>query len=266
MNNLTDLPSNWQCHKQVFRLVWGTSCCPGRGGKLLFRSSYEWCKYCRRKTSVKSETIFRHANLSCQKLWLLIYCWQQKVGIGETRKVCGVSYPTIRIWFRRFRQALPTDTTVLSGLVEVDESAFGKRKFKTAGQQWVMGAIERDTRRIKLAIIPNRKRDTLENFIRNKVREGSHINTDAWYAYSELNLLGYTHEAFNHSKGHFSETNQIEGLWSVMKRHLRHLYRDLSLPDLTLILKEWEIRQNQPEMMYTVPNYLRATGCSGLFQ
>jgi IS1 family transposase len=193
----------------------------------------------------------------------LIWCWQQKQTVGATRSLSGLSYYTIRQWFRRFRLALPADTTILSGLVEADESAFGRQRF--GRQTWVAGAIERGSRRIKLRIVPDRGRETLEQFTLSSIQVGSQVNTDAWGAYNELYLLGYTHDFCNHSIGHFGETNLIENLWSVIKRHLRSLYYGkLTLKDLPLILNEWEIRQNQPELMYNVNNYLRAVSCSGL--
>jgi hypothetical protein len=131
----------------------------------------------------------------------------------------------------------------------------------------VVGTIERDTRRIRLEIVKDRERDTLEDFVLRTVEGGSQINTDLWRGYSELGLIGYAHEPYNHSLGHFSGTNMIENLWSVIKRHLRSLYYGrLTLIDLPLILNEWQIRQNQPALMYNVSNYLRATACSGLVQ
>lgn len=269
MNNVTQLPSNWQCHKQLFKIVWGISCCPDCGGKLLLRPSYEWCRVCRLKTSVKSETIFRNSNLSFQQIWLLIWCWQRKHSIGAIRSMTGLSYLTIRRTLRKLRQALPSDQTLLSGLIEADESAFGKQRFKVRGsQKWVVGAIEHGSRHVRLQILLNREREALEGFVRQTVMQGSHINTDAWHAYNELGLLGYTHDFCNHSQGHFGPTNHIENLWSVVKRHLRALYGQLafSADDLSLILNEWQIRQNQPDVMYNVGGYLRVCGCSGLLQ
>jgi transposase-like protein len=196
---------------------------------------------------------------------LLIWCWQHKYATGATRQLAGVSYLTVQQWFKRFRLALPKDRVILSGLVEADESAFGKQRF--GKQTWVVGAIERDTRRIALHAVEERDRPNLERFVTHSIKDGSHINTDAWGAYNELNLLGYTHDFCNHSIGHFGLTNMIENLWSVMKRHLRAVYGyklSFDLQDLNLILNEWEIRQNQPELMYNVTNYLHATVCSGL--
>lgn len=267
MNSLANMPSNWQCHKKLFKIVWGVDCCPNCGGKLLFRPSYEWCKQCRSKTSVKSETWFRNSKLSFRQIWLITWCWQNKQSIGSTRRLCGISYPTVGKWFNKLRKALaqlPQPTDKLSGVVEIDESFFGKRCF--GEQKIVVGAIESDTGRIRLQIIPNRERDTLESFVLDNVEGGSHILTDALPSYNELKWIGYTHDFCNHSIGHFGLTNHIENLWGVIKRHLRYLYGHLTLPDLNLILREWEIRRNRPDIMYNVTNYLRVTVCSGLLE
>jgi len=267
MNSLIDLPSNWQCHKQVFKIVWGVEVCPDCGGELKFCPSYEWCRKCRLKTSAKSQTHFRSSNLSYRQIHALIWCWQHKVSVGAIRQIVHLSYPTVSKWLNKLRELLPKTSERLSGLVEVDESFFGRMKFtKSGGFKLVIGAIERDTRRIRLGIVSDRNRETLENFILDSVVKGSHINTDAWGAYNELDWLGYTHDFCNHSIGHFGPTNMVENLWSVMKRQIRNTYGKLSRINLSLILKEWEVRQNQPDVMYNVTSYLRVAVCSGLFK
>jgi transposase-like protein len=111
---------------------------------------------------------------------------------------------------------------MLSGIVEVDEAWFGKRRF--GGQTIVMGAIERDTKRLKLAVIPNTEQDSLEGFLERNVVRSSLVVTDCASGYNGIEWLGYGHESWNHSIGHFAGSNHIEGTWSAMKRHLRKLY------------------------------------------
>ena len=64
----------------------------------------------------------------------------------------------------------------------------------------------------------------------------------------------------------FGPTNHIENLWSVIKRTLRYIYRDLSfnLNDLALILREFENRYNNPDLFYNVDSYLKIRDCSRL--
>lgn len=261
MNSLANLPTERQCHKQIFKAIYGVSGCPACAHRLLYRSNYAWCRVCRKKWSVKAACWLKQSNLSFRSIWLLIWCWQQQKSVGTTVDTTGRSYPTVRRWFRRFREHMPSSSLKLSGIVEVDESFFGKQRF--GSQAIVVGAIERDTRRVRLQVIPDRAQDTLELFLSNTVRRGSHITTDAHAGYSDLEFYGYTHERCNHSFGHFGPTNMIENFWGVLKRSLRRLYGRLTLADLPDILKEWEQRQNNPEMFYTVDSYLRAT--AGLF-
>lgn len=257
MNSLASLPRERQCHIQIFKLVYGSTSCPRCSGKLLFRTSYAWCGACRTKHSVKAATWLRQSNLPFQSIWLLLWCWQKQKATGTTVDITGVSYPTVRRWFQRFREQIPASTLQLSGLIEVDESFFGKQKF--GAQTIVIGAIERDTRRVRLQIIPDRAQDTLELFLSTHVARTSHILTDAFAGYHDLEFYGFSHERCNHSNGHFGPTNMIENFWGVIKRSLRRLYGKLTLADLPNILKEWEQRQNQPELFYTVTSYLRTT-------
>ncbi len=257
MNSLTELPAERQCHKQIFEAIYGTKGCPTCAERLLFRTTYAWCTQCRKKWSAKAASMLRHSNLSHRRLWVLLWCWQKQKSVSTAVHIAGTSYPTVQRWFLRFREHLPKSTLRLSGIVEVDESFFGRQKF--GNQQIVVGAIERDTRRVRLALVPDRAQDTLELFLTDTVQRGSHLTTDAHAGYHDLEFYGYTHERCNHSNGHFGPTNMIENFWGVVKRSLRRLYGKLTLPDLENILKEWEQRQNNPELFYTVPNYLRAT-------
>ena len=264
MNSLTTLPSERQCHIQIFTSLYGVSCCPQCASRLLFRRRYAWCRVCRKKHSAKAHSWLRQSNLSYRQVWLLIWCWQQQKSTGTTVDITGLSYPTLRRWFRRFREYLPASHLELSGIVEVDESFFGKQKY--GNQTIVVGAIERDTRRVRLRIVKDRAQDTLELFLTQTVSRSSHLTTDAHAGYHDLEFYGYSHERCNHSNGHFGPTNMIENFWGVLKRSLRRLYGKLTLPDLRNILKEWEQRQNRPELFYNVTNYLRATLCSGCVQ
>ena len=123
----------------------------------------------------------------------------------------------------------------------------------------MVGAIERDTRRVRLQIVPDRAQDSLELFLTKTVARSAHITTDAHTGYHDLEFYGYSHERCNHSNGHFGPTNMIENFWGVLKRSLRRLYGKLTLVDLRNILREWEQRQNQPDLFYNPYNYLKAT-------
>ena len=174
----------------------------------------------------------------------------------------GLSYPTVRRWYKRFREHLPLDDDVkLAGVVEVDESYFGKRRY--GHQTIVIGAIERyldpatNSRRLKLRIIPDTEQETLEEFVQDTIEPGSLVVTDCHAGYNDLEFLGWPHETWNHSKFHLTGTNHIEQTWSVMKRYMRKLYGSIPTHNLQQILDETMARHNQPELFLSPESYLR---------
>jgi hypothetical protein len=170
-----------------------------------------------------------------------------------------LSYVSIGRWLSRFRRHIPYNADLepkLSGVVKIDESFFGKQRSKQI-QAIVIGAIEADTSRIKLAIVPNREQETLEGFIQDNVEPGSTIVTDYWLGYIGLNDLGYEHYPFNHSKGEFSHTNQIESLWAEIKKHMRREQGNVLTSRLDLILKENMARHNNPDLFESPEKFLQ---------
>jgi hypothetical protein len=152
---------------------------------------------------------------------------------------------------------------MLSNLVQVDESYFGKRRSKQT-QVIITGAIEPVKRQLALKITGDsqtgRSREALEQFIQDTVVPGSLVVSDKWYAYNELDLLGYFHESHNHSKGDYSDTNQAENIWSVAKRHQRKLTGGKILTkQLPELCKEWIARANHPDLFKNPIDFLRFT-------
>ncbi len=265
MNSITDLPNEHHCHRNFYKCIWGNATCSKCGSKKLkFRKNYEYCPDCKHKHSVKADTFFKGSNLSYKRIYVLIWCWQQKIGIGEVVKLTGMSYPTVERWIERFRKALPESDVVLEDIVEIDGSYFGR--YKHGSQRLVAGAINPGSKQIVLKVVTNRDSEAVESFVNLYVKRGSLIRTDGLKSYNSESLEGYDHESCDHAMGYFGITNHIENLWSVMKRALRHIYRDLTFPlkRLNLILREWENRYNNPELFYNVSSYLKLRGCSKL--
>lgn len=260
MTSLAELPSEAVARHIVEQaILGGRRACPVCHQHLKVSRTYLWCRVCRKKIRPKALTWLAHCRLTYRQLLALIWCWQQRQSPGTARLMAGVSYTAVRRWYWRFRKQLPKERKAdkLTGLVEVDEAFFGKRKY--GGQTMVVGAIERDTRRLRLQIIPDREQDTLELFLTAHVAPSSLILTDAHAGYSDLEFYGYSHERCNHSKGHFGPTNQIENTWGVMKRYLRKLYGCTPTKQLQLILNEWMARHNRQSLFASPYNFLEAT-------
>jgi transposase-like protein len=252
------LPSEARCKRYIQTQLVGNDRCPTCKRTLSFKREYGWCKACRTKVRPKAATWFRGSKLRYRQVFLLLHCWQQRQSPGSARLATGLSYTTIHRWYWRFRALVPKDgTPLLNGIVEVDEAWFGKKKF--GGQTIVMGGIERDTKRLKLAIIPDTEQDSLEGFLEANITRDSLVVTDCGAGYRDIGFLGFGHEAWNHSAGHFAGTNHIESTWSALKRYLRKLYGCIPTDKLQLILNEWMARHNNLRLFASPQSYLTLT-------
>jgi hypothetical protein len=172
--------------------------------------------------------------LTPKQLCILLRCRQHKKSPDTARLLAGVSYTTVARWYHRLREQVPEANLTLQGLVQIDESYFGKLRSRQP-QLIVTGAIEPDTRHVMLRVTNSRGQDALEQFVLDHIASGTMVVSDKWWAYGELPLLGYGHESWNHSTGQFAGTNQAEGIWSSMKRYLRKLYGNVPTKQLELI-------------------------------
>jgi len=258
MTSLANTPGEAWCHRYIYQLIFSTECCATCQGRLKYKRTYAWCSVCRKKISAKAATWLRGSKLSYRQIYQLIWSWQRRKPPGFIKDALGLSYTTTRRWYMRLRAHLPADNQehLLVDLTEIDESFFGKQRYNN--QRIVMGAIEPSTRRIKLRVITDREAETFEAFIETNVGYGATIMTDRHPSYNDLSSMGYTHYAFNHSTGEYSQTNQIEGLWGIIKRYMRKLYGCVPTKHLQPILDEWTARQNRPSLFSSPENYLDA--------
>lgn len=267
-DTLLEIPDEIGCRKKFHEYIYGDCCCKecGKEDICFNQKNYVYCPHCQRKYSMKADTpIFNHSNLTFKQIFMLIFCWQKQFGIGETKHSTGLSYPSIRKWFTRLRMALTPSEYMLDSEVEVDGSYIGKRKAK---QHLVAGMLEVGTNRLVLKRKTSKDRETIESTIQEHIKLGSYIYTDELGSYNEIHLLGYHHNTTNHSKWEFGITNRIEAVWSSLKRALNHIYRCLSFSEeeLDLILREYELRYNNPVLFYNISNYLKLCGCSRLLK
>lgn len=198
MTSLADIPGEARCKQLVHELITKQKGCGACASRITWKREYGWCSICRVKIRPKAGMWWRGSKLSYRQLFFLLLAWQKRQSPGSVQSALGLSYPTIQRWYGRFRQQLPPDGgELLSGLVAVDESWFGK--LKHGGQTIVIGAIECDTRRLRLQVIPDTEQDSLELFLQSWVTRDSHLITDCAAGYNGVEWLGYTREAYNHS-------------------------------------------------------------------
>jgi transposase-like protein len=91
----------------------------------------------------------------------------------------------------------------------------------------VMGMLDRESRQVRASVVPNVRRETLQNAILEQIENGSQVYTDRGVGYDNLAAREYIHETVNHVEEYVNgqiHTQGIENFWSLLKRGLRGTY------------------------------------------
>jgi transposase-like protein len=150
-----------------------------------------------------------------------------------------------------------------SGPVEADECFIGpdtrkmhakRRLERKAGLDGVMelktpvfGVLDRESRKVRAGVIPNVKRETLQNALLESVEKGSTIYTDGWSGYDRLKAENYVHETVNHLNEYVRgqvHTQGIDNFWALLKRGLKGTYVAVEPFHLDRYLDEQMFRYN----------------------
>ncbi|HEY7097452.1 MAG TPA: IS1595 family transposase [Terriglobales bacterium] len=249
------------CIDTVAKMRWPNGVeCPACGAKEPYwiKTQKRWkCHDCRRQFSVKLGTIFEDSPIPLTKwlpaMWLLVNC-KNGVSSYEIHRDLGVSQKAGWFMLHRLRLILqqpkpmtPDDQIGGTGAVEVDETFVGGRaKFmhkskrlrlaqarseireaaNHSGKTIVMGMLDRKLRQVRATVIPNTRRETLQNHILREVFPGSKVYTDEWLGYQGL-AKKFAHEIVNHMETYVDgkvHTQGIENFWSLLKRGLKGTY------------------------------------------
>jgi transposase-like protein len=250
-------PAN--CLKYMADSRWpdGVSCptC-GRDDVSFLANQNRWqCKsaHPKRQFTAKVGTIFEDSPLGLEKwlpaVWLIVNA-RNGISSYELARALGVTQKTAWFMLHRIREAMKSGSLMKmggsdNGPVEVDETFVGgrysnmhrsliRKRFKGVASQAhnqnkavVMGMRDRETRQIRAKVIPNVKRETLQNEILENVEKKSTVYTDAAIGYYSLAERDFIHETVNHLEEYVRgevHTNGIENFWSLLKRSLKGTY------------------------------------------
>lgn len=223
--------------------------CPACGHKehYYLKTQKRWkCKDCNKQFSVKLGTIFEDSPIGLDKwlcaLWMIANC-KNGVSSYEIHRAVGVTQKSAWFMLHRIRLAMQSGSLMKlgggGGPVEVDETFIGgksrfmhkNKRYKLDKMGWgnktiVAGFFERETRKVKTQIIPNREKSTMHAMVKENVELGSQLSTDDCHSYWGLDKE-YIHQIVDHAECYVSghvHTNSLENFWSLLKRGLKGTY------------------------------------------
>jgi len=246
--------------------------CPTCGSKeVSFLSTRRlWkCKHnhAKRQFSIKVGSIFEDSPLSLDKwllaMWLIINC-KNGVSSYKVHRDLKVTQQTAWFMLHRIRKAMQRGSFEKfggTGPVEADETMIGglarfmhkdRKAVKItgtggAGKELVMGLLDRETGKVRVKHVANRRRGTLEKEVRTNVKVGSEVFTDELLSYTGLDQ-DYVHKFVNHAEEYVRgniHTNGIENFWSLLKRGLKGTYVSVEPFHLFRYLDEQAFRYNE---------------------
>jgi transposase-like protein len=246
--------------------------CPTCGCKnvaFLANQNRWWCpnKHPKQQFSLKTGTIYEESPLGLDKwlvaTWLVCNC-KNGVSSCEVARALHITQKTAWFMDHRIRFSLNMGPgNKLSGQVEADETFIGgkarnmhadKRAENITGtggkdKVAVMGILERGPKsigsKVRVKVVDNTKKKTLQSEIRDHVLAGSAVFTDALKSYEGLDE--FQHEVIDHAVEYVRgevHTNGLENFWSLLKRGIHGTYVSVEPYHLFRYLDEQAFRYN----------------------
>lgn len=215
------------------------------------------CSWCAHQIFPMRGALFERSPTPLRKWFYAMYLFtttRHGVSAKELERQLGVTYKTawrmghkIRMYMTRINNS---NTGTLMDHVEIDESFFGghhsnadKRVKKTI----VLNMVQRGGDVIS-RVIPDTRRETIDDHIEQHIMRGSTVSTDKSKAYGALKRMGYDHGSVNHSMGQYADgihhVNTVEGFWSLVNRSIRGTHVYVSQKYMPNYLAEFSFRFN----------------------
>jgi len=110
----------------------------------------------------------------------------------------------------------------------------------------VFGLLERETGNVRTSVVDTRRKHHIHTEIRENVKAGAELNTDALRSYDGLDE--YTHKVIDHAEAYVDgavHTNRLENFWSLLKRAIKGTYVSVEPFHLFRYLDEQSFRYNE---------------------
>ncbi len=249
--------------------------CPRCGDMACYRLSTRpiWkCRGCKKQFSVKVGSIFEDSPIGLDKwlpaLWMLVNC-KNGVSSYEIARDLGITQKSAWFMLHRLRLAVQNKSfEKIAGHVEIDETYIGGKARNmhadkkarvihgtgSIGKVAVQGLLDRHGKdghsTVRLSVVPDIRKSTLQGNVRANVRRSAHVYTDELLSYDGLSS-DYTHNVINHAEAYVDgqiHTNGMENFWSLLKRALKGTYVSVEPFHLFRYLDEQAYRFNSRKM------------------
>ncbi|KAI5151443.1 hypothetical protein ENBRE01_2143 [Enteropsectra breve] len=212
---------------------------------------------CRRTKSIFTNTIFDGSKVSLVKYIEIIYSFCEQGTIEEKAQQLSIDRKNLSNIYKQIEVCMNSyydeyeDTEKIGGddnIVEMDETHLFTRMYQRGrtlrGQAyWILGAIDRTTKKIKIELTTRRNAQVINAFSANNIERSTTVITDEWKGYCNLRRNGYWHFTINHKRRfvdpnlRFVHTNTIERFWRTLKAAVSKNTRLLHLPAKLRILE-----------------------------
>ena len=215
------------------------------------------CNNCNTSYSVTVGTIFHKTRLDLQKWFLAItLILNARKGISARQLARDLEVNKNTAWYMamRIRKAMFEHRELLQGIVEMDETYVGGRKFggkrgRGTTKFKVVGMAERGGK-IKAQSVKAVNSRTLNTLVKENVDiNNAVVMTDEFMGYYKLKNF-VEHKQVDHRVWYVDKdihTNSVESFWSLFKRGITGQYHKVSIRYLPKYIDEFCYRHNNRE-------------------
>lgn len=198
---------------------------------------------------------------------------KKAVSANQIKRMIKVSYKTAWFLCHRIREALLQPASLLSGVVEIDETYVGDRtrgKGNKDGKIALMGAMQRGGR-VAIKATESATKQTIRQFLEQHLGgDVEAIYSDGNVAYGDLSTKTRRHEMVQHGKEEWCRgdvhTNSLEGAWGLFKRSIIGSFHRISAKHLDRYIDEFEFRFNNRNNPYIFRDAIRELVTCGNLQ
>jgi len=275
----TDFPDDAACLKWLVEYLYPDGIFCDTCGKVTphhamrTRKSYS-CETCGHHVHPTAGTIF-HKSSTPLTLWFeaifLITATRAGISAKQLERTLGVTYKTAWRMFHQIRSMMGDDPDVnLFGEVEVDETYIHADPSKNTrvnrkqpnkryyDSEVIFGMVERGGRAKVRHVKSSGKRVIIPELLKG-IETTSTVYSDEAKIYGKLVLWGYQHATVNHSMRQYVDgvrhTQNVENLWSNMKRGIKGVYRHVDPKYLQAYADEYAFRysyRKSPSMFWAL--------------